>query len=229
MSLKNTDRVLIRQAELNDIDFIIEAIIEADRSETDRISYCKIFNLSLEELKVILRNVLLEDIEGSEFCLSNFRVALVDGKTAGACSAWIEAFDNNPSYLIKFSLLSQYLNEENIEYSKKIAPLIKGLHIDREKSVLQIESVYVHPNFRGLGIGGKIINEHFKQNKLTHPELEKAQLIVTFDNRSALNAYNKIGFSVVNKFFADDDRILSILPSNCLVLMERDLKDYSTI
>jgi len=226
--LKNTDRVFIRQAELTDIGFIIEAIIEADRSETDRISYCKIFNLSLEELKVILRNVLLEDIEGSEFCLSNFRVALVDGDIAGACCSWIESLNGHPSYLIKFSLLSQYLNEEHIEYSKKIAPIIKGLNIAREKSVLQIESVYVNPNFRGLGISAKIINEHFKQNKLIHPELERAQLIVTYDNKSALSAYYKIGFTIVKEFLVDNEKILSVLPSNCLVLMERDLKDYPT-
>lgn len=224
MSLKNTDQVLIRQAELNDIDFIIEAIIEADRSETERISYCNIFNLSTAELKVILKNVLLENIEGSEFCLSHFKVALVEGVHAGACCSWIEASDGNPSYLIKFSLLSQYLSEENIEHSKKIAPIIKGLHTDREIATLQIESVYVHPSFRGFGIGVKIINEHFNQSKLVHPELEKAQLIVTYDNNSALSAYKKLGFSVIKKFFVDDEKILTILPSNCLVLMERSLR-----
>lgn len=227
--MRNTDQVLIRQAELSDIDFIIEAIIEADRSETERISYCNIFNLSLSELKIILKNILLENIEGSEFCLSHFKVALVEGVLAGACSSWIEASDDMPSYLIKFSLLSQYLGEENIEFSKRIAPIIKGLHTDRENSTLQIESVYVHPIFRGMGIGVKIINEHFKHSKLVHPELEKAQLIVTYDNNSALSAYHKLGFSVVKKFFVDDEKILTILPSNCLVLMERDLKEYSPI
>ena len=72
--MDNTDRIIIRQAEISDIDFIIEAILEADRSDTDRISYCTIFNLSRVEFRKILREILIEDIQGSELCLSDFLV-----------------------------------------------------------------------------------------------------------------------------------------------------------
>lgn len=216
--------ITIEKATENDIDFIIEAIIEADRCNTEQISYCNIFNLSLAEFKDILKNILMEDIEGHEFCLSCFLVAKVNGINAGACCSWVEAIDNTPSYFIKYSLFSQYLTEEKIEYSKKIAPIIKGLHIDREKFVLQIESVYVNKNFRGLGISSKIINEHFKQKMLQHPDLERSQLIVTNDNDSAVNVYKKLGYKVVKKFKVDNDIVLTILPSNCLVLMEKNLK-----
>ena len=224
MNLDNTDRIIIRQAEISDIDFIIEAILEADRSDTDRISYCTIFNLSRVEFRKILREILIEDIQGSELCLSDFLVATVEGETAGACCSWIEAIDGNPSYLIKYSLLSQYLSEDNIEYSKGVGSFIKGLHIDREKQTLQIESVYVNPNFRGLGISGRIINEHFRQKKLQYPDLEKAQLIVTDENSSAISAYKKIGFNIIQKFKIDNEMVLKILPSNSLVLMEKNLK-----
>ncbi|MCK9210885.1 MAG: GNAT family N-acetyltransferase [Ignavibacteriaceae bacterium] len=216
--------ITIEKATENDIDFVIEAIIEADRCNTEQISYCNIFNLSLGEFKDILRNILVEDIEGHEFCLSCFLVAKVNGINAGACCSWIEAIDNTPSYLIKYSLFSQYLTEEKIEYSKKIAPIIKGLHIDREKFVLQIESVYVNKNFRGLGISSKIINEHFRRKMLQHPNLERSQLIVTNDNDSAVNVYKKLGYKVLKKFKVDNDIVLTILPSNCLILMEKNLK-----
>ena len=213
----------IEKATKDDIDFIIESIIEADRCNTDRISYCNIFNLTLSEFKDILRNILMEDIEGHEFCLSCFLVAKIDGKNAGACCSWIEAIDITPSYFIKYSLLSQYLNEVNIERSKIIAPLIKGLHISREKLALQIESVYVNQNFRGLGISSKIITEHFRQKMLQYPNLVKSQLIVTTENDSAIYVYNKLGFKVVEKFKVENDIVLTILPSNCLVLMEKSL------
>lgn len=171
--------------------------------------------------KEILRNILTEDIDGHEFSLSSFLVAKVDGKNAGACAAWIEAIDDTPSYLLKYSLLAQYFTEDNINFSKNIAPLIKGLHIDREKLALQIESVYVNPNFRGLGISSLIINEHFRQKKLQYPDLTKSQLIVTDENFSAIHVYNKLGFNVVNKFKVDNDKVLSIIASSCLVLMEK--------
>jgi len=216
--------ITIEKATEADIDFIIESIIEADRCNTDRISYCNIFNLSLSEFKDILKNILLEDIGGHEFCLSSFLIAKIDGRNAGACCSWIEALDGTPSFLIKYSLLSQYLDEAKIEYSKSISPLIKGFHIERERLALQIESVYVHPNFRGLGISNKIISEHFRQKRLLYPNLEKSQLIVTNDNVRALSVYEKLGFAVTRKFKVDNEMILSILPSDCLVLMEKSLK-----
>jgi len=222
VSVNSKERILIRQAEISDLDFIIEAIIEADRSETDRISYCTIFNLSLVELQQILRNILTENVHGSEFCLSDFLVATVDDKIAGACCAWIESKDGNPSYLIKYSLLSQYLNEENITYSKKIAPYIQGLHIDRETLALQIESVYVNPIFRGLGLSSKIIQQQFKQHLSAYPDIKKSQLIVTKKNFSALHVYLKLGYSVVKEVEVDNNQVLSILPSNCLALMEKN-------
>jgi len=218
------DLLKIEQATIDDIDFIIEAIIEADRCNSDKISYCNIFNLSLVEFEDILRNILMEDITGFEFCLSIFLIAKVDGRNAGACSSWIEAIDNLPSYLMKYGVLAQYLKDVNIEHSKKIAPLIKGFHIEREKLALQIESVYVHQNFRGLGISSKIIQEHFKQKKIQYPNLEKSQLIVTSENDSAIYVYKKLGFTSIKKFKVENDKILSILPSNCLVLMEKSLK-----
>lgn len=216
--------ITIEKATEADIDFIIESIIEADRCNTDRISYCNIFNLSLSEFKDILRNILLENIEGHEFCLSAFLIAKVDGLTAGACCSWIEAIEGTPSFLIKYSLLSQFLEKKNMEHSKNIRNLLKGLHVDREKLALQIESVYVLPNFRGLGISSNIIREHFRQKMLQSPDLEKSQLIVTCDNQSALVVYQRLGYSVSKKIKVENDKILSILPSNCFILMEKSLK-----
>lgn len=213
--------ITIQKATVEDIDIIIESIIESSRNNTDRISYCKIFNISLIELKNILRLILLEDIPGHEFCLSNFLVAKISGRNVGACCSWIEAIDDLPSSLIKFNLLYHHLKEENIEYSKTISPLIKGIQITRDKLCLQIESVFVSENFRGLGISTKLINEHFRLNKIIHPATNKSQLIVAKGNESALNVYKKLGFVNTREFNFDDSEALSILPANCFVLMEK--------
>ena len=53
----------IRKATHSDIDFIIEAIIESDKSGTNVVSTCNIFNLTLEEYRAVLANILAEDFK----------------------------------------------------------------------------------------------------------------------------------------------------------------------
>jgi len=78
------EEVKIRRANRADIDFIIETIIEAEKSLTDKISYCNIFSLSESELLDILRNILSEDITGQDLCYSEYLIAEVNGVVAGA-------------------------------------------------------------------------------------------------------------------------------------------------
>ncbi|PIP77706.1 MAG: hypothetical protein COW85_07645, partial [Ignavibacteria bacterium CG22_combo_CG10-13_8_21_14_all_37_15] len=72
--------LVVRNATPLDINFVIETIIEADKSGTPMSSACNILNLSEEEYKGILKDILNENIEGQEFSLSGFLIAELDGK-----------------------------------------------------------------------------------------------------------------------------------------------------
>ncbi|HRI47488.1 MAG TPA: hypothetical protein PK559_10330, partial [Ignavibacteriaceae bacterium] len=55
--------VLVRKATINDIPFVIEGIIEAEKSGGNTITTCSIFDLSIEDFKELLTKLLSEDVE----------------------------------------------------------------------------------------------------------------------------------------------------------------------
>ena len=67
--------ISIRKATEKDIPFLIETIIAAEKSGTETIAYCSIFSLGKEEFTELLKNILEEDIQGQELCVSDFLIA----------------------------------------------------------------------------------------------------------------------------------------------------------
>lgn len=67
--------IIIRKATLLDIDFLIEAIIAAEKSGTDILSYSTIFDLTERDVQNMLRNVLEKNVTGCELSPCNFLIA----------------------------------------------------------------------------------------------------------------------------------------------------------
>lgn len=210
----------IRTAVEKDIDFIIETIIEAEKSGTDKISYCNVFEISEIEFKMILRNILEEDIEGQELCLSGFLVADSNGNPAGAVCSWVEAKEGSSSAIIKASILHFFIKKENIEKASAKSELLEELTIERESGSIQIESVYVHNNFRGMGVSGMLILENIKKHLCEDDKIEKVQIQVAGNNEAALRSYRKLGFEIKKEKVCNNKKILDILPSDSKVMME---------
>lgn len=61
------ENLVIRVATIHDIEFIIETIIEADKSGSNVISACNILNVNEQEYRNILKNILNDNIEGQEY------------------------------------------------------------------------------------------------------------------------------------------------------------------
>ena len=51
------DTTVIRKAQIPDIEFIIDTIIESQKSGTNKISYCNIYSLKEVELKDALNKM----------------------------------------------------------------------------------------------------------------------------------------------------------------------------
>jgi len=97
--------VIIRPATANDIDFVIEAIVESEKSGSNIISSCNIFGLTEEKFKEIIRKVLCENVPNYDYYLSGFIIAEKYGEYVGAMCSWIEAADDTPSGIIKATIL----------------------------------------------------------------------------------------------------------------------------
>jgi ribosomal protein S18 acetylase RimI-like enzyme len=222
--------VILRKALPSDTDFIVEAIIESEKSGTDKFSYCTLFGLATEEVSEIIKEILTEDIQGQKFCLEQFIIATVNDEPAGACSSWIEGGTGSSSSYLQGQILLAFFPRENVADARDRLEMAKDLTIEREYNALQIESVYVKPNFRGLGIAGKIIVEHIQNALKGNPDLKKTQIVVAKTNDSAVKSYTKLGFEVVEERHCGNKDILNFLPADTLVVMEniKPLNDYKS-
>ncbi len=215
--------ITIRRAAESDKDFLITAIIEAEKSGSDMVSYCSIFSISQAELKELLSNILDEDIEGQEMYIRDFLIAEVDGEPAAAVSAWIENETGLSSNMIKTNLLMYFLDRDIMMNATPYLKLMNEVNIHREANALQVECIYTSEKFRGLGLSGKLINEHIRLKLEGGATFNKVQVILLKNNQSARKAYVKAGFSVVQEKTCPDKAILKLLSCDTKILMERKL------
>ncbi|NNL66450.1 MAG: GNAT family N-acetyltransferase [Myxococcales bacterium] len=213
----------VRAAGEADVPFLIEAIIEAEKSGTDLIPYCRIFSLGEPELRELLASILEEDFEGQELCISGFRIAEVDGEPAGAACAWIEGAEGLPSTLVKANLLQHFLDADRLAAAKPHFERLGQLTLPRAAGAIQLESIYVRPAFRGRGITSRILTEHLEKLRAKAPDCERAQIILVKGNGNAQRAYEKLGFRITQERHADDPELASIVPGDTKILMEKTL------
>ena len=213
------DHFIYRQANENDIPFLVETIIEAEKGNTNTISYCNIFEISEAKLREILAEILIQDISDFEFSLPAFLVAEFNKQAIAACCAWIESMNDIPSKIIKANSLLYYLKPENITAAGKKNDAIKDTNIERTPGAIQIDSVYVNPDFRGKGLIRTLIFKQF--DKLQADTFDnKAQVLCRKNNNVAIHAYSKAGFSIVDEKISNHADTLLYLPSDANVLME---------
>ncbi|GAB4321275.1 MAG: GNAT family N-acetyltransferase [Bacteroidales bacterium] len=70
----------------------------------------------------------------------------------------------------------------------------------RNKNFLWIQSVYVHPQFRGQGIFRKLYN-HIKEMVMADPDIAGLRLYVDQENTPALSTYKKVGMTQSHYLF----------------------------
>ena len=214
------DNSKIRLAGLNDIDFIVEAIIEAEKSGTDHCGFSTSFGLSEEETKSYLRGMLEEEIDGCEFSLDSFLIYEIDGTPVAAVAGWIEGDNSSdqPSSILKSNLIGYYLPKKNIEVAASLSQYINDLQIERTKGTLQIEYVYCRADYRGKGITKSLIQSHI--NKFN---VEFAEVQVFGNNENAMALYQKLGFIVKSESVSNLPDIIDYFPSNKKILFNKKI------
>jgi ribosomal protein S18 acetylase RimI-like enzyme len=217
--------IKLRRATEADVDFIVKAIIGAEKSGTDKLPYATVFGISEPQVEEILKNAVLEDIPGNELCISGFMIACIDEVPSGAVCSWIEGADDMPSAILKANILYHFLGSDLLERASQNSKLIDQLYIPRETGTLQIESVFVSNKFRGLGISNKLILEQIKETLLNEPDLTKVQIQLAATNESALHSYLKLGFKSAVTKKCEDAKILELLPSDTKIMMELSVEE----
>jgi ribosomal protein S18 acetylase RimI-like enzyme len=214
---------IFREATANDIPFLVETIIEAEKSGTDILSYSTIFGLSTEDARKYIEDMLLEEVDGCELSVSSFLVAEKKGHFAAAAAAWIEGNQGIPSTILKGNLLNFTLPKECIERSITLNHIIRDVHIEYRPETIQLGLVYVLSDFRGLDLVRLLIDEHILRFLKVKPDIAAMYVQVFANNFPAIRAYEKANFKVIHTKESSNEAIFHYLPSNKKVLMKKEL------
>lgn len=211
----------IREARSDDIPFLVDTIIEAEKSGTDTLTYTTIFGLTEEESRDYISKMLKEDIDGCELSVSGFILAEMNGSVSGAVGAWIEGSEGLPSSVLKGNLLSYILPSSCFERARSLGDIVNDLHIEYIDHTIQIGLVYVSQQARGQGLVSMLIDEKVRMLKEKDPEVSDVYIQVFGNNMAAIRAYEKAGFKNIFTKNTTLSETINYMPDSCKVLMHK--------
>ena len=188
------NKYIIRKATLDDVEFIATVIIEAEKSMTNNFGLANFFELSEEDIRKYIIQILEEEVDGCEFSLSSFFVAEYDGEPVSALGGWLEGYyDEMPSALLKANLVGYVFPKEN---------------------------VFDH---RGHRLIQRLMMAHLAYAKELDPNVKKAQLHVFENNPTIIKVHERSGYHIAKRYVSDNPLALEYYPYNVELLMEKDL------
>lgn len=213
----------IRDASINDVSFIVETIIEAEKSGTEIFTYKTVFGLSENEAKIYIKQMLEEEVNGCELSVSSFKLAVSNNKIIAATAAWVEGSEGLPSAILKGNLLNYILPKNCIDQAKGLSSVLHGVNIEHKNNTIQLGLVYVSKEFRRKGLVKILIDNHIKFLKQNYKHIDQIYVQVFGNNIAAIKAYKKVGFSIVHTKRSSKKEILNLLPFNEKILMKREI------
>lgn len=217
------DDIKFRKATIEDIPFLVETIIEAEKAGTDILPYNTIFGLTENEAKKYIAEMLDEEIDGCELSLSSFLLAETDNKIVGASSAWIEGSEGISSQIIKGNLLKYTLPPKAIQQALTLNEIIHDLYFDHKKNTIQFGVGYVAKEYRGHNLFGQLKNKQIEMLKENGKNITEAYVDIFGVNKSAIRANEKLGFKLVDVKETKRIEILNILPSSKKLLLRKNI------
>lgn len=214
---------LVRPADTTDADWLVTAILEAEKSGTDATLFRKVFALDEAAERAALAAILAEDVPGSELSVGSFLVAEIDGARAGCIAVWIEGDDGPPSSHVKATLWSHVLGAPVFRAAAPSLKISAQVDIPREKGALQIESVFVEPAFRGRRVVTTLIAHALQDWKAKRPDVQRAQILSVTENTASARAFTHAGFARARETSSDDPALRMIFPGSGRILWERAL------
>lgn len=217
------NKYIIRKATMDDVDFLVTTIIEAEKSSTNNLGLANYFEVTEEELRQYLKAILEEEVDGCEMSVSSFIIAEYDGTPVSARGGWMEGRneDGQPSSVLKSNLMSYHFPMDNILNAQKKWEIIKDIQVEREWGAYQWEYSYTVPEHRGHHLVPRINEMHIQQ--AIELGATKIQGHVFANNIKSLKAYERSGFKVVRSYTSNHPLTKEYYPDNTVLLLEKEL------
>ena len=150
-----------RKASKKDIPYLAKIIIEAEKSNSEKLSYSSLCNLSEQSVKELIIEMLKQEVDQCEFSVKSFIIVEFEGKPVGGFGGWIEGFEGAlPSKILKSNLILSTFNRESLKFLKERSHLLKDILIDRKPMTLQLEYLFLECSHRGRKITDQLIKLH---------------------------------------------------------------------
>jgi ribosomal protein S18 acetylase RimI-like enzyme len=214
----------IRNATIDDITFLVDTIIEAEKSGSNKLSYATVFGLTEGEVRKYIAEMLYEEVDGCELSISSFLIVEKDERIAAAAAGWIEGIEGIPSAVLKGNLLNFILPKSCIKKALGLSHILSELHIENIDNTLQLGLVYVSKEFRGMNLANFLIEELILQLRNNESNIKLMYVQVFSNNHPAIKAYEKAGFKIEKIKESSNKEILKYLPSNKKILMKKEFK-----
>ncbi len=210
-----------RSATNKDIPFLVDTIIEAEKSGTTTLSYTTVFGLTEEKARKYIADIFAEGEDGCELSVSSYLLAVSNNEIAAAIGAWVEGAEGIPSALIKGNLLKFILPRKCIKKAMAVNEIVSELNIEHKIDSIQIGVVYVAEKFRGNNLVNLLIGEKIEHLQKSYQDIKMAYVQVFSNNIPAIKAYEKANFTIAYIKEASNKDILKFLPSEEKILMQR--------
>ena len=221
----DANKYIIRPATLDDIDFLTETVLQAEKSSSGICGMAKYFEITEEELRGYIKQAFEEEVDGCELSVSSFIVVEYEGDVVAAMGGWIEGDNegNMPSSLLKSNLLMYVMPRDKVLKSQKNAEVIKDLNVEKEMGAYQFEYSYVVPEHQGQFLIQDLIEAHLSRAKSQSVQVKKAQAHAFEANKVILLINKMLGFKNAKRFVSNHPRILEFYPYNTIILFEKEL------
>jgi ribosomal protein S18 acetylase RimI-like enzyme len=216
----------LRFARENDITFLAETIIAAEKSGTAHCGLANLIGLDEEQTKIGLTRILREEIEGCEFSTTEFALATFNNEPVAAFCGWIECEneDEQPSATLKSNLLIHAFGTSIIPSLQQHKSLLNALQLPRTPGAHQVEYAYVDPQHRGNHLIDKLIAFLIENALSKNPGVQLAEVQVYANNISAIKVYQRMGYEPVQKSVYSPELMGNILPHHEKWLMQKKLQ-----
>ncbi len=214
---------IIQKATVNDVEFLADVIIGAEKSFTNNLGLANLFDLSEEKVKELIVAMLREEVDGCEFSVSSFFIAWYQHKPIGAVGGWPEGYYNGlSSNLIKSNLINYVFPKENIiKAQERLGMIREMLQIERPAGTYQIEYGFVDNEHRGKRITDRLMEAHQAFAKNLNSSITLMQVSCFETNQTSIKMHQKNNFQVVKRYVCDNEDILKYMPHNVKVLLEK--------
>lgn len=201
---------------------MVTAILEAERSGSDATVYERVFDLSPAEVRALVREMVEQDLEGSELSCASFWLAVDDdGSPVAGTAAWIEADDAPGSAMLRASALGHLLGRDRWQAATPRLRALGAVDIPRQPGTLQIESAYALPGLRGRGVMTDVFERAIAHCRETRADVTRCQILSVVENDASARLFLRTGFHEVRRATTEAPEVRALFPGSGRILWER--------